>query len=158
MLSHTCFPIEVFHWRAIFLTHPSLYYTADGDLKSPLKNPDQTYRDKLEQDLNTVSTISKLTESVSVPHQVRVHVGNTVFSSLLRIPIWKYSCSQRPHHHLFTFLIFLLWQYLSLTTLSTFSVCWVRMRQQFVRLRLWHSCAKQQTRRSNVSALTVASL
>ena len=47
-----------------------MYYTADGDLKSSLKNPDQTYRDKLEQDLNTVSTISKLTESVSIPHQV----------------------------------------------------------------------------------------
>ena len=50
--------------------YPSYYYTGDGDLKSPLKTPDQTYREKLEQDLNTVSTISKLTESVSIPHQV----------------------------------------------------------------------------------------
>lgn len=47
-------------------------YQADGDIKSPLKNSEQTYREKLEQDLNTVSTISKLTESVSVSHQVRV--------------------------------------------------------------------------------------
>ena len=49
-------------------------YKADGDLKSPLKSSDQTYREKLEQDLNTVSTISKLTESVSIPHQVRVNM------------------------------------------------------------------------------------
>ena len=35
-----------------------------------MKTPEQTVRDKFEQDLNTVSTISKLTESISIPHQV----------------------------------------------------------------------------------------
>ena len=57
----------IFMWR--FFNSLTL---ANADIKGPMKTPEQTVRDKFEQDLNTVSTISKLTESISIPHQVCV--------------------------------------------------------------------------------------